>query len=196
MALADRAGLHDLVGEHDRPGGDCGANPHLKVVSLVAGMAAGADSIDDMGVLRHGAMGAVFNGIRVPSTLGSHLRAYNLGNVAQLEKASRKLLIRLAREAPLLRGARYLAFIDIDSSQKRVFGYRKQGARFGVTKIASKQAKVRGLNPAGRGGEHAGLGPGDRRDPPPGRPVLRHHPHERQDQGRDRRHRRGRLDPD
>ena len=49
-------------------------------------MAAGAGSIDDMGVLRHGAMGAVFGGIRAPSTLGSHLHAYNLGNVAQLGK--------------------------------------------------------------------------------------------------------------
>jgi hypothetical protein len=26
MALAERAGLHDLVAEHVRPGGDCGAN--------------------------------------------------------------------------------------------------------------------------------------------------------------------------
>ena len=31
---------------------------------LVAGMAAGADSIDDMGVLRHGATGAALGGIR------------------------------------------------------------------------------------------------------------------------------------
>ena len=147
MALAERFGLGDLVAEHVRPGGDCGANPHLKVGCLVAGMAAGADSIDDMGVLRHGAMSGLFGGIRAPSTLGSHLRSYNFGNVAQLEKVSRRLLIRLAREAPLLRGARYLAFAGIDSSQKRVFGYQKQGARFGVTKIASKQVKVRGLNP-------------------------------------------------
>ena len=147
MALAERAGLQDLVADHVRPGGDCGANADLKVGCLVAGMAAGADSIDDMGVLRHAAMSAVFTGIRAPSTLGSHLRAYNFGNVSQLEKAARKLLIRLARIAPLLRGGRYLAFIDIDSSQKRVFGYAKQGARFGVTKIASRQVKVRGLNP-------------------------------------------------
>jgi hypothetical protein len=147
MALAERAGLGDLVAEHVRPRGACGANPDLKVGCLVAGMAAGADSIDDMGVLRHGAMGALFGGVRAPSTLGSHLRAYDFGNVAQLEKAGRALLIRLARAASLLRGGRYLAFIDIDSSQKRVYGYRKQGARFGVTKIASKQVKVRGLNP-------------------------------------------------
>jgi Transposase DDE domain group 1 len=147
MALAERAGLGDLVAEHVRPRGECGVNPHLKVACLVAGMAAGADSIDDMGVLRHGAMGAVFGGIRAPSTLGSHLRAYDFGNVSQLEKVSRRLLVRLARAARLLRGSQYLAFVDIDSSQKRVYGYRKQGARFGVAKIASKQVKVRGLNP-------------------------------------------------
>jgi hypothetical protein len=147
MALAERAGLSDLVAEHVRPRGECGANPHLKVACLVAGMAAGADSIDDMGALRHGAMRAVFGGIRAPSTLGSHLRAYSFGNVSQLEKVSRRLLVRLAREARLLRGGEYLAFVDIDSSQKRVYGYAKQGARFGVTKIASKQVKVRGLNP-------------------------------------------------
>ncbi len=97
MALAERAGLQDLVAGHVRPGGDCGANPDLKVGCLVAGMAAGADSIDDMGALRHGAMGALFGGVRAPSTLGSHLRAYDFGNVAQLEKVSRRLLIRLAR---------------------------------------------------------------------------------------------------
>jgi hypothetical protein len=146
MALAERAGLQDLVAEHVRPGGACGVNADLKVGSLVAGMAAGADSIDDMGVLRHGAMGAVFGGMRAPSTLGSHLRSYNWGNVSQLEKAGRKLLVRLARRAPLLPGAGELAFIDIDSTQKRVYGYAKQGARFGYTKIASRQVAVRGLN--------------------------------------------------
>ena len=46
----------------------------------------------------------------------------------------------------LLRGRRYLAFTGIDSSQKRIYGYRKQSARVGVTKIASKQVAVRGLN--------------------------------------------------
>jgi hypothetical protein len=34
----------------------------LKVGCLVAGMAAGADSIDDMGLLRHGAMGVLLGG--------------------------------------------------------------------------------------------------------------------------------------
>jgi hypothetical protein len=146
MALAGRAGLPDLVAQHVRPDGDCGVNAHLKVGSLVAGMAAGADSIDDMGVLRHGAMGALFGGVRAPSTLGSHLRSYNWGNVSQLEKAGRGFLVRLARRAPLLPGREVLAFVDIDSMQKRVYGYKKQGARFGYTKIAGKQVAVRGLN--------------------------------------------------
>jgi Transposase DDE domain group 1 len=146
MALAQRAGLADLVAEHVRPGGQCGVNADLKVPCLVAGMAAGADSIDDMGLLRHGAMGALFGGVRAPSTLGSHLRSYSWGNVSQLEKAGREFLIALAREAPLLPGADVLAFIDIDSMQKRVYGHHKQGARFGHTKIQGKSLLVRGLN--------------------------------------------------
>jgi hypothetical protein len=146
MALAGRAGLPDLVAGHVRPGGECGVNARLKVPCLVAGMAAGADSIDDMDVLRHGAMDAVFGGVRAPSTLGSHLRSYTWGNVAQLEKAGRQFLAALAREAPLLPGAGVLAFIDIDSMQKRVYGHAKQGARFGHTKIQGKSLLVRGLN--------------------------------------------------
>jgi hypothetical protein len=83
MALAGRAGLGDLAADHVRPGGECGVNAHLKVPALVAGMAAGADSIDDMDVLRHGAMSTLSGGIRAPSTLGSHLRCYTWGNVSQ-----------------------------------------------------------------------------------------------------------------
>ena len=68
-------------------------------------------------------------------TLGSHLRSYAWGNVLQLEKAGRELLARLSREAPLLPGADVLAFIDVDSTQKRVHGHEKEGARFGHTKM-------------------------------------------------------------
>ncbi len=146
MALAERAGLGALAAEHVRPSGDCGVNAHLKVPCLVAGMAAGADSIDDMDLLRHGAMGGLFGGIRAPSTLGSHLRSYTWGNVSQLEKAAREFLVALARQAPLLPGADTLAFIDVDSMQKRVYGHKKQGARFGHTKIQGKSLLVRGLN--------------------------------------------------
>jgi hypothetical protein len=146
MALAQRAGLGGLVAERVRPAGECGVNAHLKVPALVAGMAAGGDSIDDMDVLRHGAMSTLFGGIRAPSTLGSHLRSFTWGNVSQLEKAGREFLAELARRTPLLPGAETLAFIDIDSMQKRVYGHAKQGAKFGHTKIQGKSLLVRGLN--------------------------------------------------
>jgi hypothetical protein len=46
----------------------------------------------------------------------------------------------------LLAGKDVLAFIDIDSQQKRVYGHKKQGAAFGHTKIQGKSLLVRGLN--------------------------------------------------
>jgi hypothetical protein len=85
VALAQRAGLPGLVAEQVTPGGPCCVNAPVKIGCLVAGMVAGADSIEDMDLLRHGAMDALFGGIRAPSTLGSHLRCYTWGNVRQLE---------------------------------------------------------------------------------------------------------------
>ena len=51
---AERAGLHELMAEFVRPGGDCGVNAPAKVGCLVAGMAAGAGSVDDKGLLLAG----------------------------------------------------------------------------------------------------------------------------------------------
>jgi hypothetical protein len=97
-------------------------------------------------LLRHGAMPALFGGIRAPSTLGSFLRSFTWGNVLQLEKVSRLLLADLACRAPLLPGRDTVAFLDIDSMQKRVYGHQKHGAAFGHTKIQGKSLLVRGLN--------------------------------------------------
>jgi Transposase DDE domain group 1 len=146
MALAQRAGLGELVARHVDLAGECGVNAPLKIGCLVAGMAAGAGSIDDMDLLRHGAMTGLFGGVRAPSTLGSFLRAFTWGNVRQAEKAQRLFLAELARRSPLLPGKDVLAFIDIDSMQKRVYGHKKQGAAFGHTKIQGKSVLVRGLN--------------------------------------------------
>ena len=76
MALAQRAGLAGLADEHVRVTRPCGVNPQVKVPAIVAGMAGGADSIEDLGLLRHGAMPGLFGGIRAPSTLGSFLRSF------------------------------------------------------------------------------------------------------------------------
>jgi hypothetical protein len=48
MSLAERAGLESLVRRHVGIAAPCGVNADLKAGCLVAGMAAGADSIDDM----------------------------------------------------------------------------------------------------------------------------------------------------
>jgi hypothetical protein len=95
--------------------------------------------IDDMDVLRHGAMPDLFGGVRAPSTLGSFLRSFSWGNVRQLEKVSGLMLAELARRAPLLPGADQLAFVDIDSTQRRVYGHRKQGAAFGHTRSRARR---------------------------------------------------------
>jgi len=118
----------------------------VKIGSLVAGMIAGADTIDGMDLLRHGAIPATFGGIRAPSTLGSFLRAFDHGNVRQLAAVHRRVLARLAEQTPLLPGAQVLVFVDVDSVQRRVYGASKQGAAFGHAKIASKSLLVRGLN--------------------------------------------------
>ena len=43
---------------------------------------------------------------------------------------NRALLAELARRTPLLPGKDVLAFVDIDSMQKRVYGHHKQGAAY------------------------------------------------------------------
>ncbi len=128
-----------LVGEHVHLAKPGGVNAHLKVPGLVAGMVTGADSIDDMGLLRHGAMGALFRGVRAPSTLGTFLRLFTFGHVRQLDAVASRLLIGLAGRAPLLVGADELAYVDVDDTLRQTYGYAKQGAGRGYT-------GVKGLN--------------------------------------------------
>ncbi|MGH3952110.1 MAG: IS1380 family transposase [Pseudonocardiaceae bacterium] len=134
MRLAERCGLSRLVGEKVRlagAGNGAGAAADAKVTSIVAGMAAGADSIDDLSVLRHGGMPDVFGGVRAPSTLGTFLRAFTHGHALQLHAVHRRFLAALAGHTPLLPGADQKAFIDVDSTHKRVYGRAKQGAEYG-----------------------------------------------------------------
>lgn len=85
MRLAHDAGLARLAGQRLTVPTDKGANAGGKVTALVAGMVAGADSIDDMALLRHGGMGRLFDRPYAPSTLGSFLRAFAFGHVRQLD---------------------------------------------------------------------------------------------------------------
>ena len=95
MGLAQQAGLDRLAGQHLSVPGDKGANASLKVASLVAGMVAGADSIDDMALLRHGGMGKLCGGVRAPSTYGTFLRSFTHGHVKQLDAVASRLLAGL-----------------------------------------------------------------------------------------------------
>ncbi|WP_392870428.1 IS1380 family transposase [Streptomyces sp. LN499] len=134
MRLAERCGLSRLVAAKVKLTGarnGAGAAADAKVTSIVGGMAAGADSIEDLGGLRHGAMPAVFAGIRAPSTLGTFLRAFTHGHALQLHAVHRRFLAALAAHTPLLPGSGEKAFIDVDSTHKRVYGRTKQGAEYG-----------------------------------------------------------------
>ncbi len=81
MHLAENAGLRLPADTWLSVPTDKGANAGTKVESLVAGMVAGADSIDDMALLRHGGMGRVFASCYAPSTLGPFLRSFTFGHV-------------------------------------------------------------------------------------------------------------------
>jgi hypothetical protein len=48
-------------------------------------LVAGADSIDDRDLLRHGSMSRLSADFRAPSTLGTLLRAFTFGHVRQLD---------------------------------------------------------------------------------------------------------------
>jgi len=139
VALAERCGLTDRVASTLTLPVLGGVNAHLKVPALVAGMVAGADSIDDMDLLRQGGMDRLFGGVRAPSTLGTFLRTFTFGHVRQLDSVASVMLSELARRTPLLAGADQVAYVDVDDTVKATYGYAKQGAGFGYS-------GVKGLN--------------------------------------------------
>ncbi|HAM27015.1 IS1380 family transposase [Lacisediminihabitans sp.] len=139
MALAVRTGLSDLADEWLTLPSYFGANAGLKVTALVAGMLAGADSIDDMALLRHGGMKKLFAGTYAPSTLGSFLRAFTFGHVRQLDAVAARWLVGVAAVTPITAGIDEYALVDIDDTIKEVHGYQKQGSGYGYS-------GVRGLN--------------------------------------------------
>lgn len=137
LALAERLDLAGLVGDRVKIIGAAnsgGANAAAKVMSLLGGMVAGADSIEDIDRLRHTAMAVAFDGVRAPSTLGTFLRSFTHGHVRQLHGVHRQVLSDLATATPLLPGADVLAFVDVDSTHRQVYGYSKQGAKVGRLK--------------------------------------------------------------
>ena len=128
LAHAERAGFQQLVCEHVSIGMPGGGNAHLKVPALVAGMVAGADSIEDMALLRHGGAGRLFTGVRAPSTLGDvpvrvHLRARTSARRGGAPAADQT-------GEPGTAAARRcgLAYIDVDDTVRATYGHAKAGA--------------------------------------------------------------------
>lgn len=138
-ALAQQCGLTVLADEHLSVPTDKGSNAGAKVGALVAGMVAGADSINDMALLRHGAMGTVFDRPYAPSTLGSFLREFTFGHVRQLDAVASRLLGSLHQRTPVLNDIDGPVCLDIDDTIIEVHGYAKQGSGYGYS-------GVRGLN--------------------------------------------------
>jgi hypothetical protein len=118
MTLAEPTGLRRLLGEKVHIGAprikSGSANPAPKLTTVVAGMCAGADCIDDIDVVRSGGMKALFDGVYAPSTIGTLLREFTFGHARQLESVLRELLVALCGKAELLPAADNRLF-DIDS---------------------------------------------------------------------------------
>jgi hypothetical protein len=151
MALAERAGLSELVEARVRfkstRVASAGVNPAGKLTSIVAGMAAGADFIDDLDVIRSGGMPRLFGGVYACATLGQFLREFTHGHSLQLASVARAHLIGLVEHSNLLPGIEEQAYVDIDSLLRPVYGHQKQGASYGHTKIAGRQILRKGLSP-------------------------------------------------
>jgi hypothetical protein len=153
MALAERAGLSQLISERVAINPEAtrvrsaGVNPAGKLTSVIAGMATGADSIDDLDVVRSGGMGRLFGGVYACATVGQLLREFTHGHASQLASVARAHLVNLVADTGLLPGLGEQAYVDIDSLLRPVYGQQKQGASFGHTKIAGKQVLRKGLSP-------------------------------------------------
>ncbi len=153
MALAEQSGLSGLIVDRVAICGEAtkvasaGVNPAGKLTSIIAGMAAGADCIDDLDVVRCGGMQRLFGGVYAPATLGQFLREFTYGHTRQLASVARAHLVRLIADTGLLPGIAERALIDIDSLLRPVYGHAKQGASYGHAKVAGRQVLRKGLSP-------------------------------------------------
>ena len=118
-------------------------------------MVAGADSIDDMALLRHGGMGRLFTArVRaldaglVPARV--HLRARPPARRGRLPVPDRP-----GRPGAAARGAGEpaagLVLVDVDDTIIEVHGHAKQGAGFGYSGVRGLNALLATVTTAGRG---------------------------------------------
>ena len=141
MRLAEKAGLRSLSDQWLTVPTDKGAHAGLKIESLVAGMIAGAYSIDDIALLRHGGMKRMITSCYAPSTLGSFLRSFTFGHVRQLDAAASRFLVNLAEKTPLVSSPADtggLVFVDVDDTfQSKSTGIRNRAPGSGTPESAA-----------------------------------------------------------
>ena len=104
-----------------------GYRPGRKLASVVAGMALGADCIDDLRVLRCGDTERMLHFKAMsPESIGQWLRSHSWGHVAQLDRVLEHS-IKQAWSCGAGPGAERMV-VDINSSVCEVYGPDKQGA--------------------------------------------------------------------
>jgi hypothetical protein len=95
-------------------------------------------------------MKSLFGGVYAPSTIGTLLREFTFCHARQLESVLRQHLAGLGERVDLLPGAEVLAFVDLDSLLRPVYGHAKEGANYGHTKIAGLRLRA-GKTGSGKG---------------------------------------------
>lgn len=133
--LAQHLGLRDLFNEFVDLG-DAPGRAHVgdKAMTLIHSVLAGGDSIDDTNALRAGSTAAALgHTVLAPSTLGTFLRSFTWGHCRQIDRVASELLTRAwaggagPGDLPVT--------IDMDSSIHETYGLKKQGAKFGYSKV-------------------------------------------------------------
>ncbi len=171
-SLWQRLGMPGVVRRGLRLPGSVGANSDAKVATVVLGMLAGADSIDDLGVLRAGATGRLLGAAKAPSTIGTWLRSFTYGHLRQLDAIARQLLLVCWTAGAGPHRLDELLHLDLDSTIVETHGLAKEGAFFGYTGVRGHHPLIarvsepgqpgwiahtrlrRGNAAAGRGGAH------------------------------------------
>ena len=131
MAVAESTGLAASLGERVDLGttqvASAGANLEAKLLTVIAGLCCGADSIDDLGRVRSGGHTRLFDRVYAPATIGQTLREFTPGHARQLNAVMTHTLPAMCATAGLLPTDGSRVFVDIDSLLRPVYGYQKEG---------------------------------------------------------------------
>jgi hypothetical protein len=109
------------------------------IMSFVNNFLVGGSSLTDLEALRSekATRSNLYDlAVPAPTTAGEFLRKFTVGHIKQVERVMQHALLRCAE---LVGGAQPIT-LDLDSSIIEIFGYLKEGARYGYT-------GVKGLHP-------------------------------------------------